>query len=271
MEEELEILESIYYDDILKIDITSPNPYVEIFLHPSSDDDMENNKLIKLIMKAWFPPDYPNSPPSFEFSAAKGMTDDDFRSIQQEVVTLARSIKGEPMLFEIIQFVKDKLSDFGNLPETFVCAICLCCFEQSAEAYNLQCYHYFHINCLHKHLSYMEEDITKERLEAERNRLQPIERKPNCPECRTELTQAELDFFKTLDVEKFETEFDSTSIVISNKVRSMQKRMKKIFERQKDAGGIIDTDKQEIITLTREPIEENLIQSLSADTENLFL
>ncbi len=40
------------------------------------------------------------------------------------------------------------------------------------------------------------------------------------------------------------------SIIISEKCRQMQQRMKAIYEKQKLAGGIIDENKNEIIILT---------------------
>ena len=41
--------------NLFLINIFSPRPFVEILLHPSSDEAIENNKLIKLNMKAFFP------------------------------------------------------------------------------------------------------------------------------------------------------------------------------------------------------------------------
>lgn len=252
MEEEVEILKSIYYDDIIKVELNCPSPHFEILLYPSNTDDEENNKLIKLNLTAYFPPDYPNEAACFEFKYVKGMTDDNFNCIQKEVNELAKNIRGEPMLFEIIQFIKDKLSDIGSLPETYKCSICLDNFDGTANTYNLKCYHYFHIGCLAKHLEYMRQDIENERAEAELNKLKWNERIPNCPDCRADLANDELKHFLDLKSESNpsgEKAANSAEIVISDKVRQLQKQMQIIYEKQKNAGGIIEENKQEIIIL----------------------
>lgn len=265
MEEELEILESIYFDDILSIDIKCPNPYFEILLHPSSVDENENNRLIKLHMKTYFPPDYPQRIPSFEFAEAKGITDENIINIRRGVQELAQSIVGEPMIFEIIQFCKDKLSDLGQLPQSYNCSICLNGFQNTNDtAYNLECYHYFHIACLLSHLEYMKIDIETERIEAQINRLIRKTRKVNCPDCRQELTNNELknlenisknikkDSKKELPLVNQNGEF-----IISEYSRRKQKEMQTIFEKQKNAGGIIMENDQEIIALNREDQDAN--------------
>ena len=47
------------------------------------------------------------------------------------------------------------------------------------------------------------------------------------------------------------TKTNQIEVVISNKMRSLQEKMRTLYEKQKNAGGIIDTDrKEEIIILT---------------------
>lgn len=268
MEEELEILQGIYFDDIIQIELEGSKPFVEILLHPSSDEEIENNKLIKVVMKAYFPTNYPEEVPIFEFSAAKGMTDDFLKNIQTGVKDLAENIKGEPMIFEIIQFIKEKLSDLGSLPENYVCSICLSGFEQQTDIYYLQCYHYFHEACLYEHFKHMEKDIEIERNEALKYRLEWKERKPTCPECRTDLTQSELDLFRQMKNPKIKPD-NTHCIVISDTMRQTQARMRAIYERQKNAGGIISENDQEIITLTQETESTETPDKLEMDLLNL--
>ncbi len=78
-------------------------------------------------------------------AAAKGILQEDFLLITKEVEQLANRLVGQPMLFEIIQFIQEKLSSFNNLPKSFICSICIDSFEKPTDAFNLQCYHYFHI------------------------------------------------------------------------------------------------------------------------------
>lgn len=58
------------------------------------------------------------------------------------------------------------------MPKSCNCSICLYDFDNTnKDCVNLECYHYFHTECLIKHMIYMKEDIDKERLEAETNKL----------------------------------------------------------------------------------------------------
>jgi hypothetical protein len=60
-------------------------------------------------------------------------------------------------------------------------------------------------------------------------------------------------FFRKLKAPQRQEMADSGSgpaFVISDKTRQMQMRMKEIFERQKNAGGIISENDQEVINLT---------------------
>lgn len=99
----------------------------------------------------------------------------------------------------------------------------------------------------------MEEEIVKEKLEAESNRLNWEKRTPNCPDCRSDLTTSELEYFQNIklkNIKESDSDYYKKNIVISDSIRQMQKKMRIIFEKQKDAGGIIDEAKQEIIMIT---------------------
>ena len=76
-------------------------------------------------------------------------------------------------LIQVVSFkhVKDKLSTFG-IPKSCDCSICLMDFsENKDDCINLECYHYFHSECLIRHMIYMQEDIDQERKEAEINKI----------------------------------------------------------------------------------------------------
>lgn len=122
---------------------------------------------------------------------------------------------------------------------------------------------------------FMKEDIDKERQEAEKNKLFWKQRSVStyffqgysvvciqynliqisCPVCRSTMKPDELEYLNKLRVKNninlHSNKSDEVEVVITNKMRSLQEKMKILYEKQKNAGGIIDIDKkEEIIILT---------------------
>jgi len=118
---------------------------------------------------------------------------------------------------------------------------------------------------------YMKEDIDKERLEAETNKLKWKQRSISCPVCRNPMKQDEIDHLNQLKLRNnitIEQVVDNESIIISHTIRSMQNRFKLLFEKQKIAGGIIEDKKEEIIILSR-PATNDLDNQYEAITNNI--
>lgn len=113
-------------------------------------------------------------------------------------------------------------------------------------------------------MKFAEPEIEAERLEAERNKLKWKERQLVCPVCRVPMTSdiiEELRAFKgpmgLLNVrndvrnqkEENENSPNTDIVFISDKMRAMQIKMRKLYEKQKQAGGIIENNETEIIVL----------------------
>ena len=67
------------------------------------------------------------------------------------------------------------------------------------------------------------------------------------------MKQDEIDHLNQLKLRNnitIEQVVDNESIIISHTIRSMQNRFKLLFEKQKNAGGIIEDKKEEIIILS---------------------
>lgn len=173
--------------------------------------------------------------------------------IYQEINEIAQKSIGTQMLFEIFQFIKDHLADFGNVPKACTCAICLAGFEQIDKFIRLECYHYFHTDCMVRYFKYASFEIERERQEAFKNKIKWEERKINCPTCREPLKSNEINFLCELDKNHLVSTYDQHFITtISNKTRELQQKLKITFEKQKLLGGIIDSSekKEEIIVLS---------------------
>ena len=105
-------------------------------------------------------------------------------------------------------------------------------------------------------MNYMEEIIEAEKIEAQNNRLTWKERLVCCPVCRENLQAVELEElhrFKEsthLANNSFNRNGSGDIVVISEKMRKLQIDMKILYEKQKNAGGIIDLSESEVIVLT---------------------
>jgi E3 ubiquitin-protein ligase RNF25 len=157
------------------------------------------------------------------------------------------------MLYEIFQYIKDLLAEFGNVPKSCICAICLTDFEQIDKFIRLECYHYFHVECLVRHFEYAKVEIEREHQEALRNKIKWLERKISCPTCREPLKSNELNLLFKFNTKNSQTFIEENFIpIISTETRQLQQKMKLTFEKQKLIGGIIDTTEkpEEIIVLS---------------------
>lgn len=144
----------------------------------------------------------------------------------------------------------------GNVPKLCKCSICLFEFAKTDQTIHLpSCYHYYHKYCLATHIRYIELDIEAEKLEAKKNKIKWKERSVCCPVCREPINSSiisELNSFNsknTSNKEGYGDNLKREEIVISDKMRHMQIEMRRLFEKQKLAGGIIENKEQEIIVL----------------------
>jgi hypothetical protein len=267
MEEETEILASIYPDDIVQCNLGIDGPIFEITIRPTDTDNFaehQQKQPIRLNLITLFTKNYPLEIPEFKFKSVRGIADVDLVRFLAEVKAIATRNLGTPVLFEIIQYVRDELSDYGP-PKTANCVICLSEFDESEKKItNLECFHYFHTECLCKHVEYVKNFNERERNEALKNKLVWNERPVGCPVCRVNLLALELDQltqFKKEHGELFANKVASIgssssrgSYKCSDKMKKLQIEMHCLFERQKRAGGIIDLTESDTIVLMDRPV-----------------
>ncbi len=98
----------------------------------------------------------------------------------------------------------------------------------------------------------MKKEIDRERAEAFQNKIKWKKREVICPVCREPIAEKLSSDLKNLhDCPPIVESDQQELIVISDKMRRLQIEMKNLFEKQKQAGGIIDLSvKDEIIILT---------------------
>jgi protein-arginine kinase activator protein McsA len=103
----------------------------------------------------------------------RGIPDEDINLFHREIIQLAEKSRGDQMLYEIIQFMKEKLDNYNNIPKLLNCSICLEDFNSTTaiKITNLDCYHYFHEKCLLIYLKSSQQEINAEKNEAALNNI----------------------------------------------------------------------------------------------------
>ncbi|XP_057295563.1 protein enabled homolog isoform X2 [Hydractinia symbiolongicarpus] len=187
----------------------------------------------------------------------RGLSDAHLASIEENLKGMASSRIGESMLYELIEYCKDSLTD-NNHPSS-VCSICLEIFQDTDIFFRTNCYHYFHVICIKAYINMLnEKDLI-------------------CPVCRKafEIDESLLrSVSDAKDGQSEEIKFSPTDEYLE-----WRKYCTKLFEKQKRKGGIIDLEfekskylissakcSQPITTTltTKKPTSETPVETVSA-------
>lgn len=228
LEEEIELLSAIYIHE-LTVEREKERPTaVSVLLHPSTGDE-EDKRFVCLTLLIHLPKKYLCELPSIHIKTPRGLSEAHVDSILANLRELAEGCLGRPMLYELIEYAKDSLTD-NNMPSC-ACAICLCHFQDTHEFTKTECYHYFHSGCLARYIKFSLQ------LEKETEDDTKVE----CPMCRMEIAfnLDELEAFASDDVDEEKFVYKP-----SEEIKKLQKEMTSLYEKQKRKGGVIDLDKE---------------------------
>ncbi|XP_033225455.1 E3 ubiquitin-protein ligase RNF25 isoform X2 [Belonocnema kinseyi] len=246
--DEIEALKAILLDDELNIkENESGEPeLIEILVFPSTGEDSQSQYVcVSLVVK--LVPGYPDVSPDVSFRNPRGLDEGTMKIIQSEAYTKCQDFVGQPVMFELIELVREHLTE-SNLP-TGQCAVCLYGFTEGDEFTKTECYHHFHSHCLASHVAaakryYREEQDKLPQWQKDSTKIfQPI-----CPVCREPIS---CDFGKLnsapppVEAEK-DTEFSLTE-----ELRELQKKMTVLYLHQQKRGGIIDLEAEGVKMLVR--------------------
>ncbi|CAB4025316.1 E3 ubiquitin- ligase RNF25 isoform X1, partial [Paramuricea clavata] len=198
---------------------------VNLFLHPSTGDDDHDSKYVCLNLLLTISEKYPFLSPGISIKNPRGLSDAHVTSIQDNLVALAEEKIGSPMLYDLIEYAKECLSD-NNIPSC-PCVICLEHFGREEKFVKTECYHYFHAACL---ANYVDHFLT------ENGNTMIV-----CPMCRLEMAYNK-DEYNTEDDNSF-TEEIFVYKPGKEQLRAQAERQR-IFEHQKHKGGIINIEEE---------------------------
>ncbi|XP_035691869.1 E3 ubiquitin-protein ligase RNF25-like isoform X2 [Branchiostoma floridae] len=232
---ELEILESIYLDELLVEHGDSGSPSrVEITIHPATADNVEA-QFVRLTLSITLPREYPQELPSLAIQNPRGLSELQVNSLYKSLQHLAQERQGESMLYEIIEFAKDSLTH-NNLPSC-ECAICLYPFNEMDDFTKTECYHYFHCHCLGRYIQHTLDQEPEIKGPVDPGRVETPQNEVVCPMCREPINY-DLDGLLSAKPPAInEDEYKPDKAMMR-----WQADMARVYKKQQSQGGIIDIE-----------------------------
>ncbi|XP_016124541.1 E3 ubiquitin-protein ligase RNF25-like isoform X2 [Sinocyclocheilus grahami] len=186
---EIEVLQSIYLDE-LSVDQRDAGGWtVSLVLYPSTAED-SLSQFVRLTLTMDLDSQYPYSSPCISIHNPRGLSDDKLLSLQRSLQMEAESCIGTPVLYQLIERAKEILTE-SNIPHGN-CVICLYGFKEGEVFTKTSCYHYFHSHCLGRYITHSEMELKARERELEedktRDRTEEEELAVVCPVCREPLT-----------------------------------------------------------------------------------
>ncbi|KAK2916379.1 hypothetical protein Q8A67_000753 [Cirrhinus molitorella] len=236
---EIEVLQSIYLDELSVNQRDEGGWTVSLVLYPSTAEDCLS-QFVRLTLTMDLDSQYPYSSPCISFHNPRGLSDDKLLSLQRSLQMEAESCIGTPVLYQLIERAKEILTE-SNIPHGN-CVICLYGFKEGEVFTKTSCYHYFHSHCLGRYITHSEMELKDRERELEedktRDRTEEEELAVVCPVCREPLTY-DLDALLSSPVPVFTQQEDA---VIGGEFKKKWAALQEILERQKEKGGVIDPE-----------------------------
>ncbi|XP_048770535.2 uncharacterized protein LOC125676746 isoform X2 [Ostrea edulis] len=238
IEEELEVLKSIYIDELnLKTSESGWPELISLQLHPSTGDEVEK-KYVCITLELQPTQMYPHDIPSIDIKYPRGIGEEEVNRLQTSLMTLATELQGGPMLYDLIELAKESLTE-GNVPHC-PCTICYEHFHKGEEFTKTTCYHYFHCQCLSRYIKHVLENIEQENQSCPTHlKRDDKQTKAPCPVCREEI-DCNLDIV----TREITTEDQMQAFVPTAEMKKWQKEMSGLLNRQREKGGVIDMEEE---------------------------
>ncbi|XP_061567147.1 E3 ubiquitin-protein ligase RNF25 [Cololabis saira] len=258
VQSEIEVLESIYLDD-LQVDRRRDGGWeVSLVLYPSTGEDSVS-QFVRLTLTLTLDQQYPSSSPAISIQNPRGLSDDKLHSVQTCLQVEAQSCLGSPVLYQLIEKAKEILTE-SNIPHGN-CVICLYGFKEGESFTKTSCYHYFHSHCLGRYVCHSERELQQREKELQedktRDGAEHQELTVVCPVCREPLAY-DIDQLLSSPAPRL-PELDEAAI--GSDFQHKWCELQKVLEKQRAKGGIIDPEVESnrflIHTNETPPVVEN--------------
>nr|XP_057905503.1 E3 ubiquitin-protein ligase RNF25 [Doryrhamphus excisus] len=234
---EIEVLQSIYLEDLQVTRTQDRRREVSLVLYPSTAED-SGSQFVRLTLTLTLDEQYPCSSPHISIHNPRGLSDDKLSSVHECLQMEAESCVGSPVLYQLIEKAKEILTD-SNIPHGN-CVICLYGFKEGETFTKTRCYHYFHSHCLgryashsEKELRFLEKEMAEDKTAARHQELTVV-----CPVCREPLAY-DLDQLLASAAPHL-PELDGAAI--QSGFQQKWRELQKVLERQRRRGGVIDPE-----------------------------
>ncbi|XP_051570531.1 E3 ubiquitin-protein ligase RNF25 isoform X2 [Myxocyprinus asiaticus] len=235
---EIEVLQSIYLDELRVTQKDEGGWTVSVVLYPSTAEDCLS-QFVRLTLTMDLDSEYPYSSPCISINNPRGLSDDKLLSLQMSLQMEAELCLGTPALYQLIERAKEILTE-SNIPHGN-CVICLYGFKEGEVFTKTSCYHYFHSHCLGRYITHSEMELKDREKELEedktRDRTEEEVLSVVCPVCREPLTY-DVDALLSSPAPSFTQE----DAVIGGEFKKKWAELQKVLERQKEKGGVIDQE-----------------------------
>jgi len=254
MDEELNVLKSIYLDDLI---INYDNPTsINITIYSNGDEnDLDRDKrLLCITFIAELPSTYPDiDSPKITLCRSRGLTDEQLNELNISISSCLELNSGSSVLYECIELIRSKLSSY-ELPHE-ACAICLTLINNRNDIIKTNCHHFYHKNCLSSYIKLKKLELEEKYQDAKKNGFfieKDFRNDIEDPVCRQILSNYIIEQLLNSSInEKLTTDCEENQELItklSPYIKQWQERTNALFQQQKEKGGIIDLEKnQEMI------------------------
>jgi len=259
--EELEALIAILEEDTVEVvkDEGSDRPKdISIKITPLTEGEQEK-QYVSLNLVISLPEGYPNSPPSLGVRNPRGLEDSAVAGLLAEMNARCEDYCGCPVLFELIEMSREFLT-VRNVP-VVRCIICLCSLQEEDQITKTECLHFFHKHCLGRYITSMQASYAEQRAESmlQNNNITVKEFVLSCPVCREVIGDSRYDLAELLSsVPPLSSQEEPAKYTVSEEMRRLQQKMKKLYLKQQEKGGIIDLEAEgkKFLVVTRSGEED---------------
>ncbi|KAL9919235.1 E3 ubiquitin-protein ligase RNF25 [Glossina fuscipes fuscipes] len=250
--DEVESLEAILMEDVrVERNEESIPQFIETTVFPLVGEDTEQ-QYVCVTLQVLFSTGYPDVSPDFKLLRPRGLDDHRLASIKAACDTKLQDSLGFPVVFDLIEVVREHLSG-SNLPSG-QCVVCLYGFCDGDEFTRTECFHYLHSYCLGRHLNAMRRNYQEEfnKLPAwQQKTAEPFQ--ALCPVCREPIKDDSDSLRCAMPPSELENAPDFRP---TQELRQLQQRMSALFLQQKSRGAIIDIEAESGAVISIESEED---------------
>ncbi|XP_053706702.1 E3 ubiquitin-protein ligase RNF25 [Synchiropus splendidus] len=238
---EIEVLQSIYLDELVVVRGADGSWGVRLDLYPSTAEDSVS-QFVRLTLNLDLSQQYPWSPPRISIQNPRGLSDDMLSSVQTVLQQEAESSLGSPVLYQLIEKAKEFLTE-SNIPHGN-CVICLYGFKQGESFTKTSCYHHFHSHCLGRYARFSESEMRRREKELQEDKTRETSQLQDlsvvCPVCRETLVYDVDQLLSSPPPQQQEADVPAMQSAFQQKWVELQK----VLDRQRAKGGIIDPEEE---------------------------